>query len=237
MTTVLTDLFPQISVWKSQCSQSKNLLFSAKSVNAALVNAANIPEIANHKGPHFRTLFGSFHHFKPPLAVSILADAMQCGDAFIMAEAVLRRKTFFDFLQWPLQLTLLTPLFIGYMVIQQLFVYDADDMSFGERLLKCALIAVSAPLWVAAFIHDGIISNARVYTEEELMDLAESAKVLLRQKFTKRGDTAMGLLENVEKLKAIESYQWKCWRQNSDMIFPLSHLAPITVLLGFPISS
>ena len=226
ITTILTDLFPQISVWKSQCAKSENLLFSQKSVNAALVNVANIPEISRiyHNEVHFRTLFGSFHHFKPALAVSILADAMECGDAFIMAEAVLRRQTFFDFVQWPLQLTALTPFFIGYMIYQQLFVYDLD-MSILEKIWKCILIVVSSPLWAAAFIHDGIISNARVYTEEELMDLAESAKVLLRQKYTKTDG---------KKLEAIETYQWKCWRQNSDMIFPLSHLAPITVLLGFP---
>eukprot|EP01083_Nonionella_stella_P042162 114060_1 len=223
--TLLTDLFPQVTVWKYQCSQTKHLLYSSQSVDAANINILKIQEISavHHNKTHFRTLFGSFHHFKPDLAIAILANAMECNDAFIMSEVILRRKYFFDFIQWPLQLTLLSPLFVVHMIINHLLCYDVNDRSVLQRIGKCLLIVITAPIWLAVFVHDGIISNARVYTEKELMELTECAKAQVKC-----------TLSDKVALKRIDDYEWKCWRQNSDMMFPLGYVAPITVLLGVP---
>ena len=225
--TILTDLFPQISIWKYQCSKTKHLSFASNSVNAASVQLSTIPEISakDQDEVHFRTLFGSFHHFRPNLAISILANAMECNDAFIMSEAILRRQSIFDFIQWPFQLIILCPLFIIYMIFNYLYVYDTKEITLKQKLIKCILIMITAPIWVAIIMHDAIISTARCYTEKELIELSESAKAKLKQKLSNKDQ---------DRIQKIDDYEWKCWRQNSDMIFPLGHAAPITVLLGVP---
>ena len=211
--TILTDLFPQISIWKYQCNKHKNLKFTSKSVDAASIEISKIPEISKmyRDKINFRTLFGSFHHFKPDLAISILKNTMECNDAFIMTEVILRRGWIFDFIQWPFQITLLSPFYMIYMIINILFVYDEKNINLIQKIIKCILIIITSPIWVACFIHDAIISNSRCYTKEELLKMAQMA--------SKKGNY---------------DYEWKCWRQNSDMIFPLNYLAPITVLLGVP---
>ena len=228
--TVLTDLFPQTSVWKSQCKKYKNLNFASKSVDAASIQISKIPEISKIYDDkiNFRTLFGSFHHFKPDLAKSILQNAIECNDAFIMSEAILRRGSIIDFIQWPVQLLLLSPFFIIFMIINILFVYDEEDNNLLFKIIKCISIVITSPIWVAAFVHDAIISNARCYTKDELLEMAQAVtKKCVASKWRK-------MKANDEHFKIIKDYSWTCWRQNSDMMFPLGYLAPITVLLGVP---
>ena len=114
------------------------------------------------------------------------------------------------------------------MIVNILFVYDDNDSNLISKIIKCILIIVTSPIWVACFIHDAIISNARCYTKDELLEMAQIAtKGSVATKWKK-------MKANGGNIKKIKEYEWKCWRQNSDMVFPLNYLAPITVLLGVP---
>ena len=81
------------------------------------------------------------------------------------------------------------------------------------------MLVLTLPIWITMLVHDAVISNARCYSERELLQLAELA------------ETAV----NRDKGKDCEPlYEWKCWTQSANMLFPFGLLLTVTVLFGRP---
>jgi hypothetical protein len=104
----------------------------------------------------FRTLFSAFHHFPPPVARRVLADAVARGRGIAVFEGTRRdaRCLAFMFLV-PLAILLVTPRLRPFR---------------WSRLLLTYLLPV-IPL--IAFV-DGVVSCLRTYTPDELRALAAS---------------------------------------------------------------
>jgi len=138
----LTDKYPNLdSFEKLQGNFPDNLKFSKDSVDAA-----QVPK--ELKG--FRTLFTSFHHFRPPQARRILADAVESGEGIAIFEFT--RRKFAAILTM-----LLTPLFV---LLVTPFIRPLKFSRFFWTYLIPAI-----PLLVG---FDGVVSCLRTYTPAEL---------------------------------------------------------------------
>jgi hypothetical protein len=103
----------------------------------------------------FRTLFNSFHHFRPQDARRILADAVRAGRPIAVFELVGREPAmFFGILLAPLLSLLVMPFVPGRRPSWLFFTY----------------VVPLVPLLV---LFDGLVSCLRVYSPPELSDLAQ----------------------------------------------------------------
>ena len=116
------------------------------------IDAADVP--IGLKG--FRTLFTSFHHFRPVAARAILANAVDDGDGVGIFEYTER-----NWLIWGLP-TLLIPLFV--------WLCTPFMRPFRWRRLLWTYLVPIVPI-VAMW--DGFVSNLRTYSVEELRDLVD----------------------------------------------------------------
>ena len=140
----LTDLHPNLAA-----SQRVQALASGKiKCHPAAVNALRVPpELIG-----FRTLFTSFHHFKPAEARAILRDAVASRSGIGIFEGTERRPSaMLGMLLTPLLVWLVTPLIRPFR---------------WARLLWTYLLPV-VPLVV---LFDGIVSCWRTYTVAELTE-------------------------------------------------------------------
>ncbi len=143
----LTDKFPNLQAFeKLQKIFPNNLEFSAEEVDATKVP----PKL---KG--FRTLFSSFHHFRPKEARAILQDAVSNGEGIAIFEATQRKIGV-------ILAMLLTPLFV--------FVATPFIRPFRFSRLFWTYPVPIVPLIV---VFDGIVSCLRTYTPDELNTLTE----------------------------------------------------------------
>lgn len=124
------------------------------------IDARNAPNQPNQ----FRTLFSSFHHFKPSDAKRILGDAVEKSNGIAIFECTQRH-----------------PLVITYMLLTPIFaVLTAPFIRpFRWRRLFWTYVIPAIPL---AIMFDGIVSCLRTYTPEELLSLARQADP--EQRFT-----------------------------------------------------
>jgi len=138
---VLTDLYPNAEAFSRASSNGK--------VRGALlpVDARAIP--AELSG--VRTLFDSFHHFRPEDARAILADARRHRAGILVVEGTERsaKGILGLVIAAPLLVLVLTPLVRPFTWWRLLFTY----------------LVPLAPLLV---LFDGVVSCLRTYTEEEL---------------------------------------------------------------------
>jgi len=146
----LTDRFPNRSAFQriaeASCGQ---ISYVVESVDARCVP----PQL---KG--FRTIFNSFHHFRPADARRILRDAVEAGQPIAVFEYPERSGLiiFLTFCLTPLLVALLTPLIRPFRWSRLLFTY--------------VLPLVPLTCW-----WDGVISHLRAYTVDELRMLASEA--------------------------------------------------------------
>jgi len=106
----------------------------------------------------FRTCFSAFHHFPPPLARRVLADARARGVGIAVFEGTRRdARCLLFMLAVPLLILLVTPLL--------------RPFRWSRLLLTYVLPAI--PL---AALVDGVVSCLRTYTPDELRALAASAE-------------------------------------------------------------
>lgn len=104
----------------------------------------------------FRTLFSAFHHFPPPVARRVLADARARGAGLAVFEATRRdARTLGFMLLVPFAVLLATPLLRPFRWSRLLLTYVLPVIPF------VALV-------------DGVVSCLRTYTPEELRALAAS---------------------------------------------------------------
>jgi hypothetical protein len=117
------------------------------------VDACNLPDELNKR---FRTMFGSFHHFRPTDAKRILQNAVDHGAPIAIFEPVGRNfASWFSMLFVPLNVLILTPFIrpIRWSVLP--FIY----------------ILPLIPLYI---LWDGIASILRTYSEKELKEMVRS---------------------------------------------------------------
>lgn len=146
----LTDRFPNRRAFQRIAEASRGQIsYVAESVDARCVP----PQL---KG--FRTIFNSFHHFRPADARRILRDAVEPGQSIAVFEYPERSGLiiFLTFCLTPLLVALLTPLIRPFRWSRFLFTY--------------VLPLVPLTCW-----WDGVISHLRAYTVDELKMLASEA--------------------------------------------------------------
>jgi hypothetical protein len=143
----LTDKFPN-----EEALDSVDRIGANVSYLETPIDAADVPE--GMKG--FRTLFTSFHHFRPPAARAILTNAIDSDEGIGIFEYTER-----NWLVWGLP-TILIPLFV--------WLCTPFMRPFRWHRLVWTYLVPIVPV-VATW--DGFVSNLRTYSVEELRDLVE----------------------------------------------------------------
>jgi hypothetical protein len=141
----LTDKFPNGEAFERARHRSgAGLTFSGQPVNAM-----QIPESV----PGFRTIFSSFHHFRPEEAEAMLRNAMEQGRGIAVFEAAKRDiRTMFMICGLPLLIWAITPSIRPFRWSRLLFTYLVPVIPFV--------------LWF-----DGVVSCLRAYSEQDLRDM------------------------------------------------------------------
>ena len=143
---VLTDFHPNVGAFEFAREASGGAIDFV----AEPVDATNVP--AELEG--FRTLFGSFHHFRPEQARSILSDAAAKGRGIAVFEASERSPV------------AVTAMFLMPAIVA--FVTPFIRPFRWSRLLWTYVVP-AVPFMV---FWDGVVSCLRTYTPEELRELA-----------------------------------------------------------------
>jgi hypothetical protein len=144
---ILTDKYPNLEARKS-IGQSGVVIYLEISIDAT-----DVP--SDLKG--FRTLFTSFHHFRPDAARTVLADAVSKNEGVGIFEYTER-----NWLIWTLP-TLLIPLFV--------WLCTPFFRPFRWRRLVWTYLIPVVPI-IAMW--DGFVSNLRTYSVAELQHMVQS---------------------------------------------------------------
>jgi hypothetical protein len=148
-TATLTDLYPNLTAFERAAALSNGAIDYIR----APVDATNVPRDLTG----LRTVFNGFHHFRPIDATAILADAVQAQQPIAIFEASRRSlKTLIPVLFMPLFVWLGTP-----------FMRPVT----WKRLVFTYLI----PLVPFTCLWDGVVSQLRAYTTDELRELSRAA--------------------------------------------------------------
>jgi hypothetical protein len=143
----LTDYYPNLKAFEKTKSEAENFDFVSASVDAR-----NVPK--ELKG--MRTMFLSFHHFKPADAKQILQNAINSKEAIGIFEAQERSAlSIIAMLFSPITVLLTTPFIRPFSLGRIIFTY---------------LIPI-VPLFV---LWDGVVSALRTYTFDEMINLIDS---------------------------------------------------------------
>ena len=141
----LTDYYPNVQAFAHVSAGSNGRIRG----EPASIDATAVP--AQLTG--FRTVFNAFHHFRPPQARQILADAAQAGRPIAVFEVVSRELfTLFALLTVPIGVTLTVPFW----------------RPFRWSWLLWTWVVPVLPLFV---LWDGLVSWLRIYSEAELREL------------------------------------------------------------------
>ncbi|MFQ5551192.1 MAG: class I SAM-dependent methyltransferase [Gemmatimonadales bacterium] len=144
---VLTDKFPLASDRTDDDAPRGRLL----SFHSASVDAMHVPQQLTG----FRTLFSSFHHFRPADARLILKSAVERGEGIAVFEATRRH----------------VPLIMLAVLIPFVVLFGSPFVRpFGWSRLFWTYLVPLVPL-IALF--DGVVSCLRTYTPAELVELVE----------------------------------------------------------------
>lgn len=145
----MTDLHPNVAALEVVRIRSGGLL----AYEASAVDARAVPE--HLRG--FRTLFASFHHFRPGDAARILRDAVDRGEGIAIVEPGGRSaKHLLGVVLIPLAMLVLTPWIRPVRASRFLFTY----------------LLPAIPL---ALFFDGVVSCLRTYAPEDLERLVAEA--------------------------------------------------------------
>lgn len=144
--TILTDKYPNLDAFRrTHAATAGGVSFATDAVDAASVP----PSLRG-----FRTLYASFHHFAPPAARAILADAVNHNEGIAVFEYTER-----NFWVWGPALAFTPPLMILAMPFVRPFRWS--------HLFWTWLI----PFFLLAVVWDGLVSCLRTYTPAELLAL------------------------------------------------------------------
>jgi hypothetical protein len=149
LSITLTDKYPNLTAWRRAAADGGGVVEYVSEP----VDATAVPR--HLKG--FRTLFTSLHHFRPDEARALLSDAAASGDGIGAFEYTER-----NWLVWGVPV-LLIPLFV--------WITTPFMRPFSWRRLLWTYLVPVVPL-VAAW--DGLVSNLRTYSVEELEAIVRS---------------------------------------------------------------
>jgi len=144
----LTDRFPNREAFEEAARSHARVTFESESIDARAVP---------RRLAGMRTLFNAFHHFRPEDAVAVLRDAAAARQPVAVFEV--SRRTWKTLL--PL---LLTPLFV--------FLATPFMRPFRWRRLLWTYLLPLVPL---TCLWDGLVSQLRAYSPEELETLGRTA--------------------------------------------------------------
>ena len=148
----LTDRFPNVAAFRRRAAECPGRLgFAPDPVDARAVP----PSLRG-----FRTLFNAYHHFRPEDASEVLRDAARAGQPIGVFEIPERT------LPMLLPMLVLTPLLV---LLATPFI---RPLTWPRLLCTYAVPLVPLTCW-----WDGVVSQLRAYTPEELERLAKSAGV------------------------------------------------------------
>jgi hypothetical protein len=137
----LTDLYPNVSRAQCRADGESSIRCWPEPVDASKVPAAL---------PGIRTMFASFHHFRPPAARGILRNAFERRSPICIFEGTSRTPaSIASALLIPLLVLLLTPLVRPVSWVQILFTY-------------------LVPILPLLIFWDGLVSQLRTYSAQEL---------------------------------------------------------------------
>lgn len=147
----LTDYYPNTKAFERTVAQDEKVFtYETNSVNAM--------DVPVHLQGKFRTMFASFHHFRPADAQRILQNAVDTQTPMAIFEPVGRNfSSFFAMLFVPLNVLLLTP-FIR---------------PFRWQVLPFIYVLPLIPLYI---LWDGIASCLRIYSKGELEQMLTKLK-------------------------------------------------------------
>lgn len=146
---VLTDLYPNIASFEELVARSGGRI----SARYASTDATDVPP--ELRG--LRTVFTALHHFPPPLARLVLADAVRKRVPIAVFE--------------PLERTFRMFALVGLMSFVRGFTHAHR---VGRLTAARALTTYLLPVGPAMFAWDGAVSTLRTYTAAELLELAGS---------------------------------------------------------------
>jgi hypothetical protein len=145
ITICLTDKYPNQQAFQ-QANTNPAITFEERSVDAA-----HVP--ADLSG--FRTIFSAFHHFSPPQARNVLADAFHHGQGIAIFEAARPAfKTMLVICSIPLLSLVLAPTIRPFRWPRLLFTYVIPVVPF-------------------VLLVDGLVSCLRAYSQQELHSLVQ----------------------------------------------------------------
>jgi hypothetical protein len=147
---ILTDYYPNIVAFQKMAElDSEHFSFEKESVNALDVDE-------RLKG--LRTMFLSFHHFKPEDARQVLQNAADAEQPIAIFEGQERNiGHILRFLLSPINVLITTPFIRPFK---------------WERLILTYIIPI-VPLFV---LWDGVVSALRTYSQDEMQDMTASLK-------------------------------------------------------------
>ncbi|MBX0290890.1 class I SAM-dependent methyltransferase [Hymenobacter sp. HSC-4F20] len=145
----LTDLYPQPATWQALQAHTPGLDYEPGSVDATAVSATL---------PGFRAIFSAFHHFAPPAAEAILADAVRQRAGIGVFEGAGKHwaELLLACTVLPVAQLLITPFIRPFRLSRLFFTY----------------VVPLIPLFT---IWDGCVSILRLYPPEQLLALAHRA--------------------------------------------------------------
>jgi hypothetical protein len=146
----LSDKFPSFNILELDAFQASKLKFVPYPVDAI-----NVPKELTG----FRTIFGSFHHFRPKEAVGILQDVVKCREGIALFEMTQRN--------W---FSIMYILFLGSIAV--LFFIPFVKPFRWLRLILTYLV----PLIPFVFVFDGIVSCLRTYSLEDLQMMVKKIR-------------------------------------------------------------
>jgi len=147
----LTDRFPNVRSMMNVSSRSAGAI----TFECDPIDAREVPDRLNG----FRTLFNSFHHFKPEDATAVLTSAVRNRQPIGIFEIPLRAL-------WAVAALLLTPLYVW---LATPFIRPFS----WQRLFWTYLV----PLVPLMCLWDGVVSTLRAYESDELYALTEQFRV------------------------------------------------------------
>lgn len=142
---LLTDLFPRLEAWAAAAAAFPGVIDHVPEP----VDATAIPPALAHG--RARMVVNAFHHFPPPLARAILADAVAGSRGIFISEALVRN---------PLRFLAFAPAGLAALYAEPL-------LASKDRLAK-ALLVWATPIALAAGTWDGLVSTLRIYEEADL---------------------------------------------------------------------
>lgn len=143
----LTDLYPNIDAYRYLYEKSEGVITFIQEP----INATAVPDTITGA----RTIFSSFHHFRPAQARAILQDAADKGASIGVFEGASKSwlELLLLWLVFPVLILLVTPFIRPFKISRLFFTYII-------------------PLIPAGIIWDGTVSLFRIYTPEMLQKLS-----------------------------------------------------------------